>query len=278
MALIHEIKSAINQFSIEHNIDITNDELNNFMEKIIKKRDIIQNLCVDTFLYIGEFLMLSDIINFVTSCKKIMEFYPDLWIYLHKMYYPFSLIPTNDYLYIRNQMMLRQWYSMIYDNSSDMEYFYIIEENEKFINKRNIDLENCINKKTKMIHLKEIKVYKNENEIYLDKLEEEQKYVIDIFKYYNINDIDKKFICWKGEIDMRLYGLNPNDPDDIKKWNLEGNKWIRYKYNTFKRYYEKYVDEFSGDPDSDKFKYHYSNGEDIIYKYRTKKYPTWLAG
>jgi hypothetical protein len=94
-----EIKRGITYY-IYHSVDSKNIiNVDAIMKKIHNSRRI--NLTQDTFLNVCSYLSINNMITFATLCKGYIPYYLLIWDIIKTLYYPFSIMPSSNYLSIR---------------------------------------------------------------------------------------------------------------------------------------------------------------------------------
>jgi hypothetical protein len=268
----NEIKAALIKFTNEWQIHCSPTMIDDFMKKIHKKRRL--SLDKDAYLNVCNYLYPSDIIILTTLCKEYMTHYKYIWGIIQRYYFPYSIIPTKNYLEIRNNSAIDKWWfrlDYLQLNVKDgYKPWYDIMNYDNTIEKRSNDLKKLSKsgpmfQYTKITHLSEIRSLKNERVYEFNVCTVEVQNLINDFKFLSFNEY---YINNKPELDMRLYGLNPSNQDDIKKWE-EGIKWVKGEYNDYC--------EFDFDimeiRNYNIYKYD-MNGAGNEYRYRVK--PEWM--
>jgi hypothetical protein len=245
MSFICEIEVAIKHFSKAYNITLSDADLLAIIEENKARTRI--NLCLDTYLIVCEFIHPVEIFRLTTCCKEFMEFYPEIWFGIQKRHFPKSLLKSREHKTIRSQFALAHWYDTQQKFSKhDLNNLQNIHEDETFMSQRITDLKTS-NKSAIKTHLAEISSYKKSIKSTYDELKYHTKKNIEIFQYYTKNNGLEKFMCLRDEPNMKFYGLNPLDDDDVNLWESTGINWVTGKYNT-SSLYEEYMDEFLEDP------------------------------
>jgi hypothetical protein len=268
----NEIKAALIRFTNEWQIHCSPTMIDDFMKKTHKKRRLSLNK--DAYLTVCNYLHPNDIIMLTTICKEYMTHYKYIWGIIQNYYFPRSIIPTNNYLEIRNNCGIDKWWFRLDYLQLNVEDGYEPWSNiikyDNIIDKRSNDLKKLstsghMYQYTKVTHLSEIRSLKNERADAFNVCTVEVQNLINDFKFLSLDDY---YINNKPELDMRLYGLNPSNQDDIKKWE-EGIKWVKGEYNDYC--------EFDFDimeiRNYDIYKYD-MNGAGNEYRYRVK--PEWM--
>ena len=181
--------------------------------------DFMQIFTVCELLHIiFDYLSIESSINLTITCCDLVEYYPEVFRFFHEKQFPKSLLPTAttyDFLYLRDQMVITNWYRLLYNSCGDMSIILTIEDLESDVkNLDDVDLD----------------IY---YELIDNWLTEKQLRIIDNFRYYCLLFSDGQSLCWKGKPDMRLYGLSSENKDDLEKWE-DGKKFITYANDPFK--------------------------------------------
>lgn len=275
MNIEHEIRRSIINFTKQHNIPLSDEQLVAFMADSYKCRRI--SLIQDTFLSVCEFLIPSEIVIFTTTCKEFMSYYPFIWGIIQSQYFPKSIIPNLDYISIRQNMAIDCWWYKI--NKGDITEYYTWDEivdDDVYIQKRFSELKKLVPSHIgyiwkKNTNLGEIKAMKETRLVSFDKSREIIYTLINDFKFISKkDDTNEPYLTIKPKLDMRIYGFTPGNKDDKKKWE-EGMKWITGKYTEEKDY------DYDLDEERDYETYEY--GFDYGYEYdmyRIRMRPDWL--
>lgn len=262
------IKENIIQFAKENKININDKKLNLFMKKKHEDRTLALN--VDNYISVCEYLHLHDIIILSTLCKEYINcYYKEIWSMIQKRHFPNSIIPMNSYLEIRDNMAIECWFydNRIIDCSIVCAYNYINNIEIK-IKKLSDELKKShirnINYKCKTItNMNEIKSLKRERESYLKYTPEYHINIINKYKFISEKDYTNEYYYTiKPELDMRLFGLDPDNETNKKEW-VECIGWITGKY-TIKREYDFYEGD---DLNEDIYMYDYDT-DNNLYRVR----------
>jgi len=241
MNIDQEIKRGIVNFVNKYNIKIDQNLIDQFIKENHKRRRI--SLTEDTFLLMCEYLCPFEIIMMATLCKEFMAYYPKIWCVIQQRQFPNSLIPKSNYILIRNQMAIDHWHCEVnsYDYKSITEWT-VMESDDKTIKKRS----SCLTELTpshvgytwkKNVNTAEIRSISKDRKSTFDECSAELRTFIDKFKFVSDRDYTgNQYYIIKPDIDMRLYGLNPENKEDEKKW-AGVIKWVTYEYNEFDRDY-----------------------------------------
>ena len=290
MSVEAEIRNAINKLD-EINGTKTDESV---ILRILASRSIYRWININNIDTIAGFLGGFEIILLILTSKTMLKFLPETWLIIHNLKFPKSILPKENYVLLKNQMMTISWYRNMYNTLSreEFEKFIIISNNEEYINKRRLENIGSKDKLKKQYNELEIKSYINENKRMLE--DSPQDYfsgagpVFEKFKKYDVEDLT----FFRGEIDMRIYGLDENNLEDFKNWHTIGKKWAKNIYNEEYIEWEMYYDHFSNeDPE---WNYAYEEKEvgyiedieserhlihdlyNYKFKYRYRKMPDWF--
>ena len=266
------IKNNILQFAKENNININNEDLNLFMKNKHEKRTLSLN--IDNYISVCEYLYASEILILTTLCKEYMNYhYKNIWNILQKRHFPNSTIPINSYLDIRNNIAIESWFSINrkfncgfickYDDINDIEIkIKKLSKELSTSHKRNINY-TC---KT-ITNMNEMKYLKREREAYLNDISIYHKNAIDDYRFLSEKDYTGDYYyALKPELDMRLFGLDPDNEIDKKNW-IECMCWITGEY-TKNKDYDFEPDEIElEDPNQDVYTY-YVDDDNCLYRIR----------
>jgi hypothetical protein len=245
MCIEAEIRNAINKLD-EINGAKTDESV---ILRILASRSIYRWININNIDTIAGFLGGFRIISLILTSKTMLKFLPETWLIIHNLKYPKSILPKENYVLLKNQMMTISWYRNMYNilSPGEFEKFNKISKNEEYINKRRLENDNSKDKLKKHYNELEIKAYINENKRILE--ESPQDYfsgagpVFEKFKKYDVEGMT----FFRCEIDMRLYGLDENNPADFKKWHTVGVKWAKNIYNEEDIEWELYDGHFSNE-------------------------------
>jgi hypothetical protein len=169
----------------------------------------------------------------------------------------------------------------VIDNSYNTSYKNIIDD-EIMIKRRYIDITKTYNKRIIITHKAEIKANKKTRDKCIETFPSGFKNLTEQFKHFVGVDPDgDAYTLLNHKIDMRLYGLNPENPDDERKWYDIGLKWISGEFNSDEieiypdEYYEgRFPDEDTNEDTNEDTMFDYYETEYGYYK--SLKYPEWL--
>ena len=166
-------------------------------------------------LKIMPYISIKDAISLTTTYTGLLKLYPTVWKLFHKIEFPKSLLPSNDFVYLRQQMIIAKWYDVLYKSKRHMN---IVKKHDN--ERRNAHSQN---KKT----------------LYFKFSKYEQK-ILDNWRYYcSLDNLGKKYLCWKGNPDSRLFGIR--SVYDLDNWNC--GKKLRYYQVTCIFAYQYEIDE-----------------------------------
>jgi hypothetical protein len=273
----NEIRAALIKFTNEWQIHCSTTMIDDFMKKTHEKRRLSLNK--DEYVNVCSYLHPKDILMLTTLCKEYMTHYKYIWGIIQRYYFPYSIIPTKNYLEIRNNFAIDKWLYRLDYLQLNVEDGYKpwsdIMNYDNIIYKRSNDLKNLsesghMYQYTKITHLSEIRSLKNDRNDDFKFCTVEVQNLINDFKFLSYNDYTKApyYINNKPELDMRIYGLNPSNQDDIKKWE-EGLKWIKGEYDD----YCEFDYDIMEAPNYNIYEYN-TNGEGIEYRCRVR--PEWM--
>lgn len=256
---------------------------------ILYPESIYNWINVDIIDHVSSFMKPYEILSLVLLSKTLIKFLPDVWIIIHNNTRPKSILPREDYMLLKNQMMISSWYYNMYieNTAEDFSKFIEIDTNEEYIYKRNLENKYLKAGLKRYFNTIEIKSYKKRNA----ELIKDLKFNIEPFKKFKIYEIPSLMV-FKGSIDMGLYGLDKNNPIDYKRWFNTGIKWSKYILNDYEIEWELFTGHFDKhDPDweydyskvnaiysedNDRDSLIYSELESFSFKYRYRKIPDWL--
>jgi len=253
-----KIKYYIDKFIKFSGINTQETLINKFMERTNKARTL--DLPIDTMLYIQDYLCPKDAIYLLTCCKKFMSMIHYFWIEFQKKMLPHSIIPItkNDYKTFTLNASLDKYY--FYYDKFDLYTINIYENRIVNLTKELGKLmPDGLNYEVRLFtHKKEREsTYHDRNDILIDLAED----VVDFLVYFRHNSITdyegKTYFTVKQKMDMRLYGFNPDIPEEKKKGEIV-IKWITGEYNTSRNYdlsSRNYDEEYNLDVDSDGDRY-----------------------
>ena len=268
---------------------------------IIESRSIYNWINIDIIENVSQFLKVSEIFSLLFTSKTMIKFFPETWIILHNRSYPQSILPRENHQVLKHQMMLHAWYYKMYSKNEHNDFikFIAIDENEHYIWMRYLENQTCFDRAKKSINNAEILSYVKENKRLLINAIKIDQDVLDLFKHYDkpdikySNDVNYKCISfYKGDFDMRLFGLNPSNIVDYKNWYYTGKKWAKFVYNEYDEEWEQYDGHFNtehvdwiygykempagytDDPNRDTLLYYELS--DHSFKYRCRKKPDWF--
>ena len=246
-----------------------NTLIDDFMVQLHKRRTL--SLDKDTFLSVCLYLHDYEILILVMLCKEYYKYYKYIWVILQKYYFPNSILPTNNYLVIRNNLAISKWwyelkYLKIHDGPNYMHWYDITNIDEN-IQKRMADLKflaptGHTYKYAKITHSLEIKSEKKTRDEIFNICPQTIQNLITDYKF-----ISNAFYIIKPELDMRIYGLDPNDAIDVQKWDY-GILWIQDELTDMEEY------NFGSEDDNNEiYKYDFDS-MGLRFRYRIK--PSWL--
>lgn len=235
----------------------------------------------DSFLHICRFLTLSQMIDLSTISKEFMEYYPHIWGIAQHQSYPYSLIPSSDYINIRKNIALDYYYwklsrwgnnskfislskaeKIMYDMDESMLANYYYGDNS---------LDNI--NKTKLMYLAANRdsIFKTENYHHYHDGVMQLKHMkeADNMKAYlqchifvskkDFNDIN--YYTIKQDIDSRLYGWDPvKNPIEY----ATKGKWITGEYH------DRTEAIFGNTTNNGSFEYEYDEWGVAIRRYRIR--------
>jgi hypothetical protein len=267
-----EIERAIINFAKEENIANREEKINRFMQKIhIRRRlDLPQELYVNVCRY----LFPSEILTLTTMCKDYMAYYKYIWGIIQSYYFPKSLIPNNDHLLIRQNMAIDKWcYQLNSLNIREYASWTEIVNDEQLIYQRSQLLEALVPLQLgyawkKYEHQGKIRANKETREMIFNNCNENMRNLIETFKFTSKRDITGElYYTIKPELDMRMYGMKPENKEDREKWEI-GLNWITGVY-TERREYDYDINE-----PYDMETYSYDCDDDGYY-FKCRKRPKW---
>lgn len=235
-----EIQRSILNFIQYMKLDVSSTQLGNFMKLTKEKRRM--NLTKDTFLLTCEFLAGGEMVCFATTCKQYMEYYPYIWKFYQKQYFPKSIIPKIDYKTIRLQASLDCYHFILFNRDyTNNVCWHEINEDDKTLRRISDDLGrltiNSINYRVRLITNKRnmISCHGTRNE-YLSESDEKMKDFLETYSFNSLtDDSGTKYLTIKPDLDMRLYGFDPKIPEERKKGDIK-IKWVTGEYNEFRDY------------------------------------------
>jgi hypothetical protein len=265
-----EIEKALIRFSSEQCIKFSDEKISNFIKQMNIRRQL--DLPKDLYLRVCGYISIIDMIILTTLSKKNMNYYKHIWGLIQNIWCPYSIIPSTEYLNIRNNMAIALWMSK-YDCS---ETGYMWNDNntiEKTIKSRSDDLANMKPSNVNYIwkkyaHLGEIKACKKTRDVYLNELPSDAYEFLETFKFTSLTDFTgEKYFSIKPQLDCRLYGFKPDDPEDCANWVIK-LKWLSGEYNDEDDY--EYDRSDTGSRDDFLF-----NIDSDGTQYRTRIRPDW---
>jgi hypothetical protein len=271
MNLAKEIERALITFSLEHSIKFSDEIISDFIKQMNIRRKL--DLPKDLYLHVCGYMSAIDMIIFTTLSKKNMNYYEHIWKLVQNRWFPNSIIPSTDYLAIRNNMALDL--CMFKNNNIEINKVWdTIHTIDNTIKSRSDDLANMkpcninyIWKKN--THLSEIRSCKKNRDVYLDELSCDKYNLIEIFKFISLTDfIGDKYFIIKPQLDGRIYGFKPDDPEDCAKWEIK-LKWLSGEYTDQDDDYD-YDMSNPGSPDDFLFLIN-----DVGNHYRIRIRPDW---
>lgn len=273
MSIEKEIERGIINFTRENGIMISKDMIDQFIKKTYYRRRL--SLPQELYLYLCKYLFPTEIVSLTTLCKEYMTYYQYIWGIIQSYYHPKSIIPNNDYLAIRQNIAINSWYSKINElNIKEYVHWARMETYEKIIQKKSQEISLLVPsyidyKWKKSLYQLEIHTNKENRERSFYNCEK-YHWLIEYYKFFSERDFNGNlYYIIKPELDMRLYGLNPENKKDEQKWKV-GLKWITGVYNNTREYYDVETDNDETDDDEP---YYYDHTGDRIYRYRVR--PDW---
>lgn len=264
-----EIKRAIINYTKEEKM--YEKKIDRFMQKthICQRMDLPKEL----YLCVCEWLTLSESLILTTTCKIYMEHYKYIWNIIQLRYFPKSIIPKNDYLAIRQNIVINKWhYQLNMYNVTSYETWMEIVNDDYIVQEKSQIIENLnpselyyiweIQEQEKTLKtIKELRSMSYNNSI------EMIRNLIETFKFTSKRDITGElYYTIKPDLDMRMYGLNPENEKDRKQWEI-GLKWLTGVYTERKDYnYDDDVYDYNT--------YNYYQDNDGSY-FRCRKRPDW---
>jgi hypothetical protein len=232
MNLEKEIERALIAFSSEQGIKVSDEIISDFIKQMNIRRQL--DLPKDLYLRVCDYIPNIDMITLTTLSKKNMKYYKHIWGLIQNIWCPKSIIPSTEYLAIRNNMAIDLW--MFKNNCSETNYVCNdIHTIEKIIKSRSDDLANMKPCNVNYIwkkysHLGEIKACKKNRDIYLNELSSNIYEFIKTLKFTSLTDFTgEKYFTIKPHLDGRLYGFKLDDPEDCAKWEIK-LKWVSGEY------------------------------------------------
>jgi hypothetical protein len=270
-----EIIKGIMLFAREKNIHLSDKDIIDIEKKTSQRR--IFNMCEDTYLSVCNFLDMSDIFTLVTLCKEFKTYYAGIWNIIHNRLFHRSILPIPNYSYMKNNIVQYCWhykkYQTMVNNCYNNKNYEDAITDDINIKKRYDELKHTYNKRIIMTHNAEIKATKKTRNNCVKKLPYKFKELINQFNHLCETDPSgDKYLFAEKNIDMRLYGLNPENCDDLCKWNDIGLKWISGEFNTYEIKID--TDEYYDMVDNVCTDYEYYINDYGYYKSRI--YPEWL--
>lgn len=268
-----EINKSIYSFIDEFNIDITNEQIQKFIKKDKERKNIL--LPLDIFLNICKFLHLYESVQYLYTCKYYNDFEKYIWSnsYEYKKYFPHSIIKNDEYNIIKNNIALERYYYTFYnikDKISDLPF--IEEKHLKCKNElKNIDICNDYNYKL-ISYTYEKKSYEIEIDYIKKKLCPCAK---KFFTNYQLCSIDKYYTI-KQNIDMRMYGFNPEKKEDVDYWTNTGVKWIKREITENMYYNVTEIEYNNGIEDIELYSLYFYDEDDDTYN-RYYSIPEWCS-
>lgn len=233
MSVEKEIETGIRKFidyiknnkGFDISLLLSGDDITKCMQQINDSRRF--NLTTDNFLYMCEYLTLSEIIMLSTLSHTFIDnYYPKIWGLIQMRKFPESIIGIDEYIDIRQAMSL------------DAFYYYLLQGKQR--NNDWYDLYNDFKDR-------EMHCYEHDEFVeYFNEIDEEiTKDFIKTFQFNSVTLKDgTKSYTIKPEIDCRLYGLDPikdSMKSDIKR------KWVTGEHNDESDYDFDSSDEFYSD-------------------------------
>jgi hypothetical protein len=268
-------EQAIKRALLEY--QTSNDSIDDFMKKKHKSRKM--SLDKDTYISVCVFLKPHEIIKLTTSCKEYMKYYPYIWDGIQKYYFPKSLISNTDYKIIRQNIAIDRWYHLLNNERKNQNPYInpIIEMERESYEQDQTLLDPEISKELngELFTDKDRESYIiNIDTWIIDSINEMSNFAKNIFhdfRQFSIaptyGNTDCLYYAVKPDLDLRLYGLNPNNEYDVKLCK-ESLDWINGIKNSEKDYgyditeYPNYMD--------------YIYGNDLSQPYRCLIKPTYL--
>jgi len=265
MDITKEIAAALRKFAIRHGISIT--EAENFSEVIVEQRK--PKFIDDTFSHMANYLTIPELIKFSTVSKDMYSFYPLVWGIIQSWVYPYSLIPSSDYIAIRTAVCIDYYY--YYSNMQHNPHFTSIKEEERSIRKLEDQLvylrpTHMYYNLRKVTHTNELKYRREDLKEYIYQFNMSRT-VFDqdiLFDYLMVsvkNPSGIPYLTVKQLIDARLYGWDPIK-NPVEYENIQ--KWMSGEFN------RKYIAVRASDPYDPAFEYEYDDNGIQIRKYRIK--------
>ena len=229
-----EIIKGIILFAEKNNITLNETQIDDIKEKTTHRRRII--LYKDTFLLVCKYLPFWSIIDFITTCKEFMNYYPYIWVNIIENLFPYSILPTKNYKDIRYALVVDFWHEKKRTNNNfedDSETFNDILDDDDNIRKRYNDILQVYgNNRIIRTHKAEIRATKKNRSKSINCLYDEYIYLLEILKFYCETDpVGDKYAIIDSDVDMRIYGFDPSDTYDVNEWNNIGKKWITGEYH-----------------------------------------------
>jgi hypothetical protein len=267
-----EIKSGVSLFARQFNVNITPSQMASFMNLVHENRKI--KLGRDTFLQVCKFLVMADIVRFISTCKEYHIYEQYIWGIIQADYFPTSLIPKIDYKHIRSKIALDYYYFLKSKCNCLQTHEKEIAEDEAYmVNRYNELMEinnNSSNGKIRLLIIKEdLKSLRNSRESRLANIpiSNDRYRLLNLSQCSIMDPTGVPYYTIKQDIDMALYGLDKFDPYESKIGG-ENNKWITGEYNNI-REYDYDSDEETKEPSPPIFEYH-NNHLGIKYRFRIK--------
>ena len=253
------------------NININEKEIQTFLEDDMKRKQKLYVL--DIFLHICCFLNIDEALNLTYTCKYYNNFEKYIWgdSWNYKEFFPYSLLKNDDYENIKNNIALDKYYYDLYVNNIFFTNLNEIENQHYKCSKEIKGIKFDYNYK-RITYTKEMKSYAKEIKEIYEKLCCCSKYFLDIYKFISVNN----YYTIKKEIDMRIYGFNPEKKEDVDYWNNFGKKWAYYEIND--ESIEISEEEYNNNNNEDYVEYFIENDEysDDIFYYKRYKRPKWF--
>lgn len=265
MNITKEIATALRKFAIQHGISITDAE--NFSNVIGEQRK--PKFIDDTFSHMANYLTIPELIKFSTVSKDMYAFYPLVWGIIQSWVYPYSLIPSSDYIAIRTAICIDYYY--YYANMQNNPYFTAIKEEERCIRKLEEQLDylrptHMYYKLRKVTHANELKYRREDLKEYIYQFNMSRS-IFDqdvLFDYLMVsvkNPSGIPYLTVKQLIDARLYGWDPVE-NPVEYENIQ--KWMSGDFNG------NYIGVRASDPYDPAFEYEYDDNGIQVRKYRLK--------
>ena len=274
-----KIEYYIRNFIKFADLDVSEKIIDTFMSKTTLARTLI--LPFDNMLMIEEYLTWKEYLYFSTCCKNHMSLLPYFWRSFKEVYFPKSIIPMNEYKTFALNASLDWYYSYPakYYLENIRKHELRMAELTKIIDKLS---PNNVNYKTRLItNTKEREnEYRDRNDILLnpDEISDDVGDFLALYRHNSVvNYSGEKYFTLKPDIDMRLYGFNPDIPEEKARGEIK-IKWVSYEYNTLRDY--NYI--LNGESDDEyEYRYEYNLEEDsdrypIYNGYRTRIKPDWV--